>query len=97
MKKFVRALTEPPENMFPNSEYQPLIKEGASPLVCASCHDPSKLNMEGMKKNDPGHEAVEPFRRQRRGFCVQGAWANRAREYDRDDGAVVRRRWQRPG
>lgn len=70
MKKFVRALTEPPENMFPNTEYQPLIKEGASPLVCASCHDPSTLNMEGMKKNDPGHEAVEPFRRQKRGFMI---------------------------
>jgi formate-dependent nitrite reductase cytochrome c552 subunit len=70
MKKFVRALTEPPENMFPTPEYRPLIKEGASPLVCASCHDPNKLNMEGMKKNDPGHEAVEPFRRQRRGFMI---------------------------
>jgi len=70
MKKFVRALTEPPENMFPNSDYQPLLKEGGSPVACANCHDPKTLNMEGMKKNDPGHEAVEPFRRQRRGFMI---------------------------
>jgi len=70
MKKFVRALTEPPENMFPTSDYRPLVKEGGSPIVCASCHDPSQLNMEAMKRNDPGDEAVEPFRRQRRGFMI---------------------------
>ncbi|MHC4134366.1 MAG: hypothetical protein ACYS0K_05220 [Planctomycetota bacterium] len=70
MKKFVSALTERPENMFPNPEYQPLVKEGGSPIVCANCHDPAKLNMEAMKKNDPGHEAVEPFRRMRRGFMI---------------------------
>jgi hypothetical protein len=69
MKKFVRALSEPPENMFPNPEHQPLVKEGASPIVCASCHDPKSINMEGMKRVDPGHEAAEPFRRQP-GFMI---------------------------
>lgn len=70
MKKFVKALTEPPENMFPATDYQPLIKEGGSPIACANCHDPKMLNLDGMKRNDPGHEAVEPFRRQRRGFMI---------------------------
>jgi hypothetical protein len=70
MKKFVRALSEQPENMFPNPEYQPLVKEGGSPIVCANCHDPKSLNLDAMQKNDPGHEAVEPFRRARRGFMI---------------------------
>ncbi|MHC4972885.1 MAG: hypothetical protein ACYTG3_11190 [Planctomycetota bacterium] len=70
MKKFVKALAERPENMFPNPDYQPLVKEGGSPIVCANCHDPKSLNLDAMQKNDPGHEAVEPFRRARRGFMI---------------------------
>lgn len=70
MKKFVKALTAPPESMFPNPEYQPLIKEGGSAIACASCHDPRSLNLDAMQRNDPGHEAVEPYRRQRRGFMI---------------------------
>jgi hypothetical protein len=61
MKKFVAALTSKPANEWPNPEYQPLLKEGAQ-VQCANCHDSSGLNVEAMKRMDPGAEAVERFR-----------------------------------
>ncbi|MHC4956935.1 MAG: hypothetical protein ACYTGN_01070 [Planctomycetota bacterium] len=62
MKKFVAALSDTPQNMQPNPEYKPLLKEGAS-LSCAGCHDPGQFNIEGMKQMDPGTEKVDPFRK----------------------------------
>ncbi|MHC4548656.1 MAG: hypothetical protein ACYTEZ_07745 [Planctomycetota bacterium] len=63
MKKFVKALTQEPDNMGPNPAYEPLLKDPAEPLVCADCHDPKVLNLEAMLTQDPGHESVEPYRR----------------------------------
>jgi len=70
MKKFVAALTSKPENLMPVAAYQPLVAEGAEPIQCADCHDPNMLNLEAMMANDPGEEAVQPFRMMRRGFMV---------------------------
>jgi len=70
MKKFVAALTTPPQNMFPAADWKPLVKEGADPIRCADCHDPNVLNLEAMIRQDPGSEAVERFRRARRGFMI---------------------------
>jgi len=66
MKKFVAALSDLPENMTPTPDYAPLLKEGAQPLVCADCHDPSKIDMERMIAQDPGYDEVAKFRRQPR-------------------------------
>ena len=63
MKKFVAALTQLPENMTPNPKYEPLLKDPGRPLSCADCHDPTKVDMERMKAQDPGYEAVQQFRR----------------------------------
>jgi len=86
MKEFVAALTKAPDNMFPNPDYVSPMKEGAQPIVCADCHDPSKVNMEGMMRNDPGSEAVEPFRRQKRAFMIplMKAWVKRLNERHAD-------------
>ncbi len=65
MKKFVRALTETPENKLPRSGYQPLLKDPKKPFGCAQCHDPDVLDLEGMLKMDPGDDAVTPFRQDR--------------------------------
>jgi len=70
MKKFVAALTEAPQNLMPAAGYQPLVAAGAEPIRCADCHDPNMLNLEAMMSNDPGDEAVQPFRMMRRGFMV---------------------------
>jgi len=62
MKKFVAALTTPPANNWPNPQWQPLLKEGEE-LSCANCHDDTSINVEQMKRMDPGPEAAEPYRR----------------------------------
>ncbi|MHC4932857.1 MAG: hypothetical protein ACYTGV_11775 [Planctomycetota bacterium] len=62
MKKFVKALTEPPQNKHPNPAYVPVLRDPKNPLRCASCHDPSKVDMERMMSLDPGPEKVEPYR-----------------------------------
>lgn len=62
MKKFVAALTEVPRNAHPNPAWRPLLREGAEPIRCADCHDPAKIDMERVKEQDPGAEAVQPFR-----------------------------------
>ena len=63
MKKFLKALSEPPANRWPNAGYEPLIKDASNPLSCVDCHDPDNFNVEGMLKRDPGHHAVERFRK----------------------------------
>jgi len=70
MKKFVKALTEPPENKWANGKYKPLLKDASNPLACANCHDPEKYNVEGMKAMDPGHHKVQRFR-ENPNFMVQ--------------------------
>ena len=62
MKKFVKALSAPPENKWPNPEYQPLWKEPENPLRCANCHDPQQFNVEGMRALGPGSDKVQRFR-----------------------------------
>jgi len=61
MKKFVAALTTTPLNMQPATNYAPVLKKGVT-LDCAGCHDPNEYNMEGMKRADPGAEAVDKYR-----------------------------------
>jgi len=70
MREFVAALTELPKNLMPAVDYEPLLKEGAAEIRCADCHTDKSLNMEGMIANDPGDEAVQPFRMQRHGFMI---------------------------
>lgn len=70
MRKFVAALTEPPGNLMPALDYEPLLNEGAVPIRCADCHTDPSLDMEAMIANDPGDEAVQPFRMQRRRFMI---------------------------
>jgi hypothetical protein len=70
MRKFLAALTQPPENLMPALDYKPLMKEGAAPLRCVDCHSDPSLNMEAMIANDPGDEAVEPLRMQRHRFMI---------------------------
>ena len=65
MKKFVAALTSTPQNRQPATTYKPLLKQGMS-VDCAGCHDSKDLNMEGMKKLDPGAPAVEKYRKDSR-------------------------------
>ena len=62
MKKFVAALVSKPRNNNPNPDWASPLKEGAPPIQCADCHDPSKYNIDGMKQMDPGAEAVDEFR-----------------------------------
>ncbi|MHC4225699.1 MAG: hypothetical protein ACYSUN_17045 [Planctomycetota bacterium] len=62
MKKFVKALTEVPQNRHPNPAYVPVLRDPKNPLRCANCHDPAKVDMERMMKLDPGPEKVEPYR-----------------------------------
>ena len=63
MKKFVAALTSPPDNMAPQTKYEPLLKDPANPIRCVECHDSGTIDIEGMRRLDPGDEAVEPLRR----------------------------------
>jgi hypothetical protein len=70
MRKFVAALTEAPANLMPSPGYEPLLKTGAAMVRCADCHTDPSLNMEAMIANDPGDEAVQPFRMRRRGFMI---------------------------
>jgi cytochrome c553 len=70
MKKFVASLTETPGNLMPAADHAPLLAPGAQPIECADCHDPNTLNIEGILASDPGDEAVQPFRQQRRGFMI---------------------------
>ena len=70
MRKFLDALAEPPKNLMPSPGYVPLMKEGATPLRCADCHTDKSIDFEGMISSDPGDEAVQPFRMQRRGFMI---------------------------
>ena len=70
MRKFVAALTEPPKNLMPSTDYAPLMKEGAAALRCADCHTDQSIDFEGMISADPGDEAVQPLRMQRRGFMI---------------------------
>jgi hypothetical protein len=62
MKKFVAALTTPPENMAPQTAYVPLLKAPQNPIQCTGCHDPAKVNVQAMIQADPGSEKVEKFR-----------------------------------
>jgi len=62
MKKFLDALKTTPQNKWPLASYRPLLKGGEA-LSCGDCHDPSKVDMEGMLRIDPGREAVEAFRK----------------------------------
>jgi hypothetical protein len=52
--------------MAPQTSYVPLLKEPARPIRCAECHDSGGLDMEAMKRFDPGSEKVEKFRHSRR-------------------------------
>lgn len=63
MKKFVAALVTKPENAHPSASWTPLVKDPASPIRCSDCHDPNKIDVERMMSNDPGNDAVAPFRR----------------------------------
>ena len=69
MKKFVSALRELPENRFPATGYESLLKEPEKPFGCAQCHDPDALDLDKMQAMDPGADAVEPFR-QNRAFMI---------------------------
>lgn len=62
MKKFLKALQEPPSNRWPAADYEPPLKDASNPLSCVDCHDAKSFNVEGMRKHDPGHHAVQPFR-----------------------------------
>ncbi len=86
MKKFVAALSAMPQNRGPNPQWRSQLREGADPIECADCHDPTKYNVEGMKASDPGSQAVEPFRKDP-AFMIplMRAWVKRlnARHSDR--------------
>jgi len=86
MRKFLAALTEQPQNLMPAADWKPLIKEGAAPLKCADCHDPSSLNIEALIEADPGDEAVQPLRMRRRGFMIplMEKWVARLNERHAD-------------
>jgi cytochrome c553 len=62
MKKFVKALTEVPQNKHPNLNYVPVLRDPKNPLRCADCHDTGTINVEQMLNLDPGPEKVEPYR-----------------------------------
>jgi len=85
MKKFVAALTQVPDNSGPQTEYRPLLKEGAEPISCRDCHTSSTIDFERMKQLDPGEEAVEPFRN-RRMWMIQlmTAWVGRLNQLHAD-------------
>jgi hypothetical protein len=70
MRKFVAALTEAPQNLMPSPGYEPLLKKGAAMIRCTDCHTDPSLDMEAMIANDPGDDAVQPFRMRRRGFMI---------------------------
>lgn len=63
MKKFLKALREPPRNKWPTAEYEPLLKDASNPLACVDCHDAASFKVEAMLKRDPGHHAVQRFRK----------------------------------
>jgi len=67
MRKFVAALTAPPENLMPSAAYAPLLKEGAPPIGCVDCH--KSMDVEARLSTDPGADAAQPFR-MRRNFMV---------------------------
>ncbi len=68
MRKFVAALTEPPENLRPSPDYAPLLKQGAAPIGCADCH--KSMDIAAKLATDPGDEAAQPCRMDRNGFMV---------------------------
>lgn len=85
MKKFVAALTGTPENMQPNPGYAPLLKDVSKPLRCASCHTDTSLDMDKMKRADPGAAAADPYRRQPRFMIpLMEAWVGRLNKLHAD-------------
>jgi hypothetical protein len=70
MRKFVAALTDAPANLMPSPAHESLLKKGAAMIRCTDCHKDTSLNIEAMIANDPGDEAVQPFRMRRRGFMI---------------------------
>jgi len=67
MRKFVAALTAPPENLMPAAAYAPLLKDGAPPIGCVDCH--KSMDVEAKLATDPGPDAAQRFR-MRRNFMV---------------------------
>lgn len=66
MKKFVAALRAPPRNAKPNPRWSSPLADPAAPVECRHCHDATQFDFDAMQASlDPGHEAVEPYRRDR--------------------------------
>ncbi len=66
MKKFVAALVSLPKNAKPSAAWASPLVDPSNPVECRDCHDPTRFNIEGMKQMDPGAEAVQPYRQNKR-------------------------------
>ncbi|MGQ0613225.1 MAG: hypothetical protein ACT4PV_05750 [Planctomycetaceae bacterium] len=66
MKKFVAALVSLPKNAKPNAAWSSPLLDPSNPISCQDCHDPTRFNIEGMKQMDPGAEAVQSYRQNKR-------------------------------